>query len=212
MNVAEKAQLKLVKQALPKMNNTQRDAFKVASLKSLREQAEKSAKKGMTLGQIIAPVYENRDFMEVLTAVGITKGDVKVIAENALSNHLPEVVEEKGDEEVPVIEQNYDKAAREILIKSAKLKLAQMNPLVGDNAKRRLFNEFINSLSQETFTVSGEHVIQHMLHFGKGQCQEYKTVKEHLAATIIKYPRLSQFKDVLEEKIRVQRLSHGVEN
>jgi hypothetical protein len=80
-------ELLLLKMAVPHMTQIQKDGLKEKTLESINVESIKCHKRGMTLEQILAPSYKNKDFMFILNELGIDKDKLSEIVKQFISEY-----------------------------------------------------------------------------------------------------------------------------
>ena len=80
-------ELFLLKMAVPHMSQIQKDGLKIKTLEGIQSESIKCHKKGMTLDQILAPSYKNKDFMFILYHLGIDADKLKEIVTDYISEY-----------------------------------------------------------------------------------------------------------------------------
>ena len=69
------------------MNLDQKKGLKIKTLEGIKSESIRCHKKGMTLDQILAPSYRNKDFMFVLSHLGIDKNELEKIVKEYISEY-----------------------------------------------------------------------------------------------------------------------------
>jgi hypothetical protein len=74
-------ELFLLKMAVPYMSQTQKDGLKEKTLEGIKSETIRCFKKGMTIDQILAPSYKNKEFMFILQHLGIDSDKLRDLVE-----------------------------------------------------------------------------------------------------------------------------------
>ena len=200
-------ELVMLRKTVPTMSAGQKQSMKNNMLAQIKKECVECHKKGMDLDHILAPSYQNKDFMIVLGQLGINYEELK----NIVVGYIEEYEKNKSEKE---IEKEYSlgtttKEKIEMTKKGARLAMLKSAPfLVKKETIWAEFNNFINSLNQETFDHNVVGLIR-SLNFGKESCSLFKTTKEQTDNAIVRWSRLGQYYEALYEWIKECRKDGG---
>lgn len=202
-------ELAILKRTIPTMDEKHKNAMKEQMLAQIKKECVVCHKKGMDIDRILKPSYENKDFMLVLGQMGIGFPELRTI----VTGYIEEYEKNKTEKE---IEHEYSlgtttKEKIEMTRKGARLAMLKSAPFFVKKEKIwEEFNNFINSLHQETFDHNVVSLIR-TLNFGKDSCSKFKNTKEQTDNTIVRWPRLGQYQEALYEWIKQCRKEQGFE-
>ena len=200
-------ELSMLKNTLPRMSESQKDDMKKRMLKQIKESCIECHKKGMSIDKILQPSYQNKDFMGILAQLDIDFVKLREI----VTGYIEEYEKNKSDKET---EKEYSlgtttKEKMEMTKKGARLAMLKS---AGFMVKKETiwieFNNFINSLNQETYDHNVVDLIR-SLNFGKESCSQFKTTKEQTDNAIVRWPRLGQYSETLYEWVKQCRKEGG---
>ena len=200
-------ELVMLRKTVPTMSAGQKQSMKNNMLAQIKKECVECHKKGMDLDHILAPSYQNKDFMIVLGQLGINYEELR----NIVVGYIEEYEKNKSEKE---IEKEYSlgtttKEKIEMTKKGARLAMLKSAPfLVKKETIWAEFNNFINSLNQETFDHNVVGLIR-SLNFGKESCSLFKTTKEQTDNAIVRWSRLGQYYEALYEWIKECRKNGG---
>lgn len=103
-----------------------------------------------------------------------------------------------------------NKEAGEIFTKGMKLTTLKRMPFVKKEQIWKEYNNFINSLSQETFDHNIIKIIQ-MIDYGGKSASDYKNSQEAFGVMVVRWSRLGQYQGALLEWIKTCRKDGGFE-
>jgi hypothetical protein len=109
-----------------------------------------------------------------------------------------------------MVKQPSNKDAFEILRKGFKMAVTKKNPFASKEQKWKEYNDYINSLKQETFDNNIISIIQ-MIDYGGKSASNYKNSIEHRDAMIVRWPRLGIYPELLLDWIKQCRKENGFE-
>ncbi len=101
------------------------------------------------------------------------------------------------------------RANRECAEKS-KVLLKTLNPCMPKEARTKIFVGFVNSLSDQTFFMYRDKILDKM-NPSKSSALKCKNTEEQVAGIIGRIPRLELIKDDLMERVKTARKSYGLE-
>lgn len=199
--------LKVLKKDTPIMSEDSKNQLRVKTLEGIKKEAFRCCKKGMTTDQMVYPLYKNKDFMATLESLGIDRENLKRIVEDFVAEYDKKQEEVKIENEYSfgtTVKEKYEmskKGARLATLKTTKF-------FVKKETIWNEFNNFINSLEQETFDHNVVQLIR-TLNYGEKSCSEFKNTEEQTENSLKRWPRLREFKGALYEWIKQSRIQNG---
>jgi hypothetical protein len=80
-------ELLLLKLAVPYMNPEQKDGLRIKTVEGIESESARCHKKGMSIDQILEPSYKNKDFMFILSHLGIDANKLREIVEQSILDY-----------------------------------------------------------------------------------------------------------------------------
>jgi hypothetical protein len=199
-------ELQKLKNVILTMTQSQKETQKQVTLEGVKKESIKCHKHGMSLDAILAPAYKNADFMEVLRLQGIDKDGLKQFVVKCLEEY--DMSKDTGNEFSfgTTVSEKWEmtkKGARLASLKTARF-------VVNKETIWKEFDNFINSLKQETFDHNVVDLIR-TLNYGEKSCSEFKTCEEQTENSLKRWPRLKPYHDALYEWIKQARESFNCE-
>jgi hypothetical protein len=105
---------------------------------------------------------------------------------------------------------NLNPADIEFAQKSMKLAKAVGNPFMSPDRRRAEFVKFVDSLSDETFMIYRDKILD-KVNPSESTAKQSKNTEDNVKAIIAKLPRLELLKSELTERVKKSRKSYGLE-
>lgn len=83
------------------------------------------------------------------------------------------------------------------------------NPLLSKDKRRKIFRDFVDSLSQGTFEVYFPQILTKVI-FSEKSCRKYANSEIQLAEFLKWLPRFEPYKDIVLGEIRERRKEYGL--